>query len=71
METRGCGAYSTCSQGCASEITDTRERMGLGRLNEEVRDACSRDYVYKAIGIPSAAGSNVLCVCSACPESYR
>jgi hypothetical protein len=45
--------------------------MGLGRLNEEVRDACSRDYVYKAIGIPSVTGSNVLCFCSTCPESYR
>ena len=30
--------------------------MGLGRLTEEVRDACSRDYVCKTTGIPSATG---------------
>ena len=35
--------------------------MGLGRLNEEVRDACSRDYVDKTLCIPSTAGSNVIC----------
>ena len=38
--------------------------MGLGRLNEEVRDACSRDYVGKTTGIPSTTGSNVICLCA-------
>ena len=62
METRDRSAYSTRPQGCASEITDTRERMGLGRLNEEVRYACSRDFVDKTLGIPSTAGSNLICL---------
>ena len=38
----GDGLSTLLPYGCASEITDTRERMGLGRLNEEVRNACSR-----------------------------
>lgn len=42
--------------------------MGLGRLNEEVRDACSRDQVCKTTGIPSTAGSDVICLCAACFE---
>ena len=45
--------------------------MGLGRLNEEVRDACSRDYIGKTAGIPSTTGSNVIRLCSACFEGCR
>ena len=36
MEIRGICEYGPSSHGCASEIIETRERMGLGRLHEEV-----------------------------------
>ena len=36
MEIRGICEYGPFSHGCASEIIETRERMGLGRLHEEV-----------------------------------